>query len=74
LKIIQKKATIDIKRNRELIDEVAKISMPEIILNDLFSIHERTLNFDKWQPKEEDRPRIVDELHDCYIGTLSNCG
>jgi hypothetical protein len=48
--------------------------MPEIVINKLFSIHERTLNFDKWQPKEEDKPRIVAELGDYYINTLKTCG
>jgi hypothetical protein len=48
--------------------------MPEIVLDKLFSIHERTLNFDKWQPKEEDKPRIVAELGDYYINTLKTCG
>jgi hypothetical protein len=47
---------------------------PEIALNKLFSIHERTLNFDKWQPKEEDKPCIVAELGDYYINTLKTCG
>lgn len=41
---------------------------------DLSSIPARTPNFEKWQPDETDKPRIVAELLDYYECTLETCG
>jgi|GEM_PF-2805821 hypothetical protein len=40
----------------------------------LFSIAERVPHFDKWQPDESDKSRIVAEMKDYYESTLEICG
>jgi hypothetical protein len=43
-------------------------------VTELFSLNEPILHPEKWVPDEKDKPKIVTELLNYYLGTLDNCG